>query len=60
MNNYVLKTPNNKIIVIDGYKEDAPYLKGFLAALGDTVDIWLITHAHSDQMCALAEILKKP
>lgn len=61
MNSYVLKTPNNKIIVIDGgYKEDAPYLKGFLAALGDTVDLWIITHPHADHICALTEILKKP
>ena len=61
MNSYVLKTPNNKIIVIDGgYKEDASYLKGFLAALGNNVDMWFITHAHSDHMCALAKILNSP
>ena len=61
MNSYVLKTPNNKIIVIDGgYKEDASYLKGFLAALGDTVDLWFITHPHADHICALTEILTNP
>jgi beta-lactamase superfamily II metal-dependent hydrolase len=61
MNSYVLQTPNNSIIVIDGgCKGDAPYLKGFLAALGNHVDMWIITHPHLDHICALTEILKKP
>ncbi len=61
MNSYVLKTPNDKIIVIDGgYKQDAPYLKGFLAALGNKVNLWIVTHPHPDHINALTEILKKP
>ena len=61
MNSYVLQTPNNSIIVIDGgRKEDAAYLKGFLAALGNHVDMWIISHPHLDHICALTEILKTP
>ena len=61
MNSYVLKTPNDKIIIIDGgYKQDAPYLKGFLAALGNEVNLWIVTHPHLDHINALTEILKNP
>lgn len=61
MNSYVLKSPNDKIVVIDGgCKEDAPYLKGFLAALGNEVDLWVVTHPHMDHINALTEILKNP
>ena len=61
MNSYVLRTVHGDVIAIDGgYTEDAEYLKGFLAALGNRVTAWFITHQHSDHIDALTEILKKP
>jgi len=61
MNSYVLQTGNGKIIVIDGgMKGDAAYLKGFLAALGNNVDAWFISHPHADHINALTQILNNP
>ncbi len=61
MLSYVIRTHNGKIVVIDGgMAGDAPYLKGFLAALGNRVDAWYITHPHSDHIDALREILNHP
>jgi len=58
MNSYVLQTQKGKIIVVDGgMKEDAAYLKGFLAALGNNVDAWFISHPHADHINGLTEIL---
>ncbi len=60
-NSYVFRTGDGKIAVMDGgvYAE-APYLRGFLADLGNKVDIWFISHPHSDHIGALFEILKDP
>ena len=61
MNSYVLRTVHGDVIAIDGgYTEDAEYLKGFLAALGNRVTAWLITHQHVDHVDALSAILRKP
>jgi beta-lactamase superfamily II metal-dependent hydrolase len=61
MNSYVLRTANNRIIVIDGgYAEDAGYLKGFLAAIGNHVDMWFVSHQHPDHIDALTAMLEKP
>lgn len=61
MNSYVLLTDNGKLCVIDGgMPADAPYLKGFLGALGNEVEAWIITHPHIDHIGALNEILKDP
>ena len=61
MNSYVLKTQNDMIIVIDGGTTgDAPYLKGFLAALGNNVSHWFISHPHSDHLDAVTAILNDP
>jgi beta-lactamase superfamily II metal-dependent hydrolase len=61
MNSYVLRTAHGQIIAIDGgFTEDAAYLKGFLAALGNRVTAWFITHQHTDHIDALTEILNKP
>ena len=61
MNSYVLKTAGGKVIVIDGGCEgDAPYLRGFLGALGNCVHAWFISHPHSDHVDALTAILKNP
>lgn len=59
MNSYVMQTVNGKVIVIDGgFADDAPYLRGFLGALGNKVDIWFISHQHEDHINALTAILK--
>ena len=61
MNSYVLQTQKGKIIVVDGgMKEDAAYLKGFLAAVGNHVNAWFISHPHSDHINALTCILNNP
>ena len=58
---YVIRTTGGKVIVIDGGTTgDAPYLRGFLAALGSNVQAWFITHPHSDHVGALGEILPPP
>lgn len=61
MNSYVILTENGKLCVMDGGNAgDATYLKGFLAALGNEVEAWFISHPHSDHIGALNEILKAP
>ena len=58
MNSYVLKTSGGKVIVIDGgCTGDAPYLRGFLAALGNHVHAWFISHPHFDHVDAFIDIL---
>lgn len=60
-NSYVIRTDNNKIIVIDGgVKEEENYLRGFLAALGNMVDCWFVSHPHADHIGALTKILEDP
>ncbi len=55
---YVIRTQGGRVIVIDGGTTgDGPYLKGFLAALGNTVDAWFMSHAHDDHFGALTAIL---
>ncbi len=57
-NSYVFRTVDGKIAVMDGgVSAEAPYLRGFLAALGNKVDIWFISHPHPDHIGALLEIL---
>ena len=42
-NSYVMQTDKGKVIVMDGgYREEAPYLRGFIAALGGKVDLWIV------------------
>lgn len=60
-NSFVIRTDNNKIIVMDGgVKEEENYLRGFLAALGNVVDCWFVTHPHADHIGALRKILEDP
>jgi beta-lactamase superfamily II metal-dependent hydrolase len=55
---YVIRTAHGKTIVIDGgMTGDAAYLKGFLAALGNEVEAWFISHAHDDHFGALSQLL---
>jgi beta-lactamase superfamily II metal-dependent hydrolase len=60
-NSYVFQTSNGKVAVMDGgMKEETAYLKGFLAALGNEVEAWFISHPHNDHMSALNQILMNP
>ncbi|MCM1022236.1 MAG: MBL fold metallo-hydrolase [Muribaculaceae bacterium] len=60
-NSYVFVTDKGKVIVMDGgrYPEDF-YLRGFLAALGNEVEAWFVSHPHDDHVGALTKILEKP
>ncbi|MBN2307662.1 MAG: MBL fold metallo-hydrolase [Candidatus Hydrogenedentes bacterium] len=61
MMSYVIRTVRGKVIVIDGGNEgDAPYLREFVAGLGNTVAAWFVTHPHSDHVDALGVILRDP
>ena len=52
---------NGKVAVMDGgVKEEAAYLRGFLAALGNQVEVWFVSHPHPDHIGAITEILKDP
>ena len=58
---YIMQSDGGRIVVIDGGTAgDAAYLRGFLAALGNHVDAWFISHAHDDHYDAVTNILKKP
>jgi len=58
---YVLRTSHDEVVVIDGgTRGDAPYLRGFLATLGNRIRAWFITHPHSDHVDALSAILDDP
>ncbi len=60
-NSYVFQMSNGKIAVMDGgMMEETAYLKGFLAALGNEVEAWFISHPHNDHMSALNQILMDP
>jgi len=61
MMSYVLRTPNGKLIVLDGGTAgDAPYLRKFLVGLGNKVEAWFISHPHSDHVDALTKLLPDP
>lgn len=61
MMSYVMRGISGKIVVIDGgMAGDAPYLRGFLAALGNHVDAWFISHPHADHVDALTKLLASP
>ena len=60
-NSYVFRTDKGRIVVMDGgVREEASYLRGFLAALGNEVEAWIVTHPHFDHVGALTEILNNP
>jgi beta-lactamase superfamily II metal-dependent hydrolase len=61
MMSYVIQTIHGKVIVIDGGNAgDAPYLLDFLRARGNSVEAWIVSHAHSDHVGAFCAILRKP
>ena len=59
MMGYIIKTSKDKVIVVDGgTSEDAPNLEKHIKQLGNKVDIWFITHPHSDHAGAINEIIE--
>ena len=60
-NSYVIRTPHGRVVAIDGGKgAETDYLRGFLAALGDEVDVWIVTHPHYDHVEAMTNLLRRP
>ena len=58
-NSYVFRTAGGKVIVFDGgWPAEQLYLRGFIAALGNEVEAWFISHPHDDHMGVLWQILK--
>lgn len=58
---YVIITKNHKVIAIDGGKvAETDFLRGFLAAMGNHVDAWFVTHPHGDHVAAMSKILENP
>jgi Predicted hydrolase (metallo-beta-lactamase superfamily) len=58
-NSYILRTSGGKVIVIDGgFETEQENLRANIAAEGNHVDLWFITHPHQDHMGAFNEILK--
>ena len=64
MMSYIVQTENGKLIVIDGGdRANGKHLKDMLFQLGGSkpcVDLWLLTHPHTDHIDALLEILEDP
>lgn len=59
MMGYIMKTKNNKIIVIDGgTKGDSDNLSKYLKNFGGKVDYWFLTHPHKDHVGAFENIIK--
>lgn len=60
-NSYVFQMGNREVVVLDGgVAQEESYLRGFLAALGNHVSVWLVSHPHPDHIGALNMILKEP
>ena len=59
MMGYVIKTKNGKLIVIDGggYGQGAP-LEKVIKDWGGKVDMWFITHNHSDHYASVMELVR--
>lgn len=60
MMGYIMKTSNDKTIIIDGgTSEDADNLLQHIRQLGNKVDVWFITHPHSDHAGAFIKIIQE-
>ena len=58
---YLLKTPEGKLVMIDGGRDDfgdGDYTRQLIREHGDRVDLWIMTHAHNDHFGALSRILQ--
>lgn len=59
MMSYIIKTSNNKTIVIDGgLKIEAETLKQYIQKYGNKVDYWFITHPHKYHVGAFIDIVE--
>ena len=60
INTSIIFQSEEAVIVFDGgHDSEAAYLHDYLVDLGGHVDAWFLTHAHSDHVCAICEILTK-
>ena len=56
---YIIKDSKGKVIVIDGgTSEDEPNLEKNIRELGNKVDVWFITHPHSDHAGAFIKLIR--
>lgn len=56
----VLVTKNRYVVVFDGgRRQDNANLIKIVKEYSDTIDLWILTHAHSDHVYAIAEFLEK-
>lgn len=59
MMGYIIKTKNNKMIIIDGgLLEDSDNLMNYIRKNNNKVDYWFLTHNHNDHVAAFTEIAK--
>lgn len=50
---YTIYNPRQGLIVVDGgWREDADYVRGVIASLGNEVNAWILTHPHQDHIGA--------
>ena len=58
---YLIDTPDGKTIIIDGglyCREEADQLYQMIQERGGHVDLWILTHAHSDHIGALTWMME--
>ena len=61
MMSYIIDTPEGNVIVIDGgnfCEEDSAALYSYLEQRGKKVDLWFMTHAHSDHLGAMLYLME--
>ncbi len=59
MMSYIIRTSDNKTIVIDGgLKIEVETLKQYIQEYGNKVDYWFITHPHKDHVGAFIDIVE--
>ena len=60
-NSYVIRTKNNKVIVVDGGETvDANCLLNYIMKYGNgKIEYWYLTHPHSDHVGARCDLLER-